>query len=86
MSIGFGVFLIVIGAILVYAVDFQLSGVDLTMIGYILMGAGVVVSIIGLALLFRRRSASSTQRSAVDPATGERVTRTEHSQSGDEVL
>lgn len=79
MSIGFGIFLVVVGAILVYAVNVDVSGLDLNMIGYILMGAGVIVVLIGIALLLRRRSVSTTQRSAVDPATGDRVTRTDHS-------
>jgi membrane-bound ClpP family serine protease len=76
MSIGLGVVLFVIGAILVFALDVDLGGVvNIDVIGYILMGAGVVVFIIGLALLFRRRSAVSTTRSAADPVSGERVTR-----------
>lgn len=79
MSIGFGIFLFVIGAILVWALDVQVSGVDLTMIGYILMGAGVVIALIGAAALFRRRSSISTQSTNVDPASGNRVTRTEQS-------
>ena len=83
MSIGFGIFLIVVGAILAYAVDVDVSGIDLTMVGYILMGAGVVVALIGIALLLRRRSVSTTQRSAVDPASGERITRSE---SSDDVI
>lgn len=57
MSIGSGIALFVIGAILVYAVNVEVQGVDLNMIGYILMGAGAVVFIIGLVLYARRRSA-----------------------------
>jgi hypothetical protein len=67
----------VIGAILVFALEADLGmGIfNLDMIGYILMGAGVVVFILGLVFLFRRRAAVSTSRSAADPVTGERVTR-----------
>lgn len=77
MSIGLGVVLFVIGAILVFALEADLGmGIfNLDMIGYILMGAGVVVFILGLVFLFRRRAAVSTSRSAADPVTGERVTR-----------
>lgn len=76
MGIGSGIALVVIGAILVFAVNVDTGGfVDLDMIGYILMGAGVVVFLISLVLMMRRRQTDSTTRSAVDPATGERVTR-----------
>lgn len=75
MSIGGGIALIVIGAILAFALDFQVAGIDIKLIGYILIAAGVVVTIIGIAFAARRRSTVSTTRSAVDPATGERVER-----------
>lgn len=75
MSIGGGIALIVIGAILAFALDFQVAGINIMLIGYILMAAGVVVTIIGIALASRRRQTTSTTRSAVDPATGERVER-----------
>lgn len=75
MSIGGGIALIVIGAILAFALDFQVAGIDIKLIGYILIAAGVVVTVIGIAFASRRRSTVSTTRSAVDPATGERVER-----------
>ncbi|KQQ05466.1 MULTISPECIES: DUF6458 family protein [unclassified Rathayibacter] len=75
MSIGAGIFLLVVGAILAFAVDVQVAGIDLKTIGYILMAAGVVGLILGLVLMTRRRQAVSTTRSAVDPASGEQVTR-----------
>lgn len=76
MSIGTGVVLFVIGAILVFALDFDLGGVvNIDAVGYILMAAGVVVFVIGLVALFRRRSAVSTTRTGSDPVSGERVTR-----------
>ncbi|MFT2816745.1 DUF6458 family protein [Leifsonia sp. A12D58] len=75
MGIGTGIALFVIGAILAFAVNVDLGGViDLALIGYILMGAGVVVFIISLVLVSRRRESVSTVRSAVDPASGEQVT------------
>jgi membrane protein implicated in regulation of membrane protease activity len=73
MSLGSGILLFVIGAILAFAVRVQVAWVDLQLIGYILMAAGVVVIIIGSVLLTRRRRSTSTSRSAIDPATGERV-------------
>lgn len=76
MGIGSGIALVVIGAILVFAVNVDTGGyVDLDLIGYILMAAGVVVFLISLVLLTRRRQTDSLERSSVDPATGERVTR-----------
>lgn len=79
MSIGFGIFLFAVGAILAFAVNVAVEGIELVTIGYILMGAGIVTVIIGIALMMRRRSAVTTERSGVDPASGERVTRREAS-------
>jgi hypothetical protein len=73
MSIGTGVVLFVIGAILVFALNFETEIVNLDMIGYILMGAGFIVFVIGLVLLLRRRQAITTSRSGTDSVTGERV-------------
>jgi membrane-bound ClpP family serine protease len=75
MSLGSGIALFVIGAILAFAVHVQVAWIDLQVIGYILMAAGIVGIIIGIVLLTRRRQSVSTSRSAVDPATGERVSR-----------
>lgn len=76
MGIGSGIALVVIGAILVFAVNVDTGGyVDLDLIGYILMGAGVVVFLISLVLTLRRRQTETVARTSVDPATGERVTR-----------
>ena len=73
MSIGTGVVLFVIGAILAFAVQLQTEFVDLRLVGYILMGAGLVTFIIGLVLLLRRRQAVTTSRTGSDPVTGDRV-------------
>lgn len=76
MSIGTGVVLFVIGAILTFALNFETGFINLDLVGYILMGAGLVVFLIGIVLMTRRRAAVSTTRSAADPVSGERVTRT----------
>lgn len=55
MTIGTGIVLFVIGAILVFALDIQLDWIDLDMVGYILMAAGAVAFIIGLILMIARR-------------------------------
>ena len=60
MTIGSSIFLIAVGAILRYAVTDSISGVDLTVIGLILMIAGVVGLVIGLFMM-------TTARIDVDP-------------------
>ncbi|MDQ1130815.1 DUF6458 family protein [Microbacterium sp. SORGH_AS_0888] len=82
MSIGAGIALIVIGAILAFALDVELSWVDLHLVGYILIGAGVVVALLGIVLLARKRTSSSVVRE-VGPGGQQRVT--EQSTRTDEV-
>ena len=79
MSLGLGIVLFVIGAILAFALNLTVDWINLQLVGYILMGAGAVVIILGLVLLARRRRSVSTSQTSVDPATGDRVTRNEHS-------
>lgn len=55
MTIGSGIALFVIGAILVFAVNVQIDWIDLDIVGYILMVAGALGLIIGLILLIARR-------------------------------
>lgn len=83
MSIGGGIALFVIGAILAFAVNVEVDWVNLDLIGYILMGAGVVIFLIGIVLLVRRRQSESVTRTAVDPVGGERVTRQSTSTTDD---
>ncbi|MEA9984326.1 MULTISPECIES: DUF6458 family protein [Subtercola] len=75
MSLGSGIFLFVVGAILAFAVNVQVSFIDLHLVGYILMAAGVLGMIIGIVLITRRRQSTMTTRSAVDPVSGEQVSR-----------
>ena len=61
MGLGLGIFLLVAGAILAFAVKANINDVDLTTVGYILIGAGVLVMIISVAIMVpRRRRAQST--------------------------
>lgn len=55
MTIGASIFLAAVGAILRYAVDDQISGIDLATVGLILIIAGAVGLVAGLALLYRPR-------------------------------
>ncbi|MBW4094555.1 MAG: hypothetical protein HIU81_03745 [Acidobacteria bacterium] len=73
MSIGSGVVLFVIGAILRFAVNVQVAWVNLQLIGDILMVAGVVVFILGLIFTFRARRSVSTRRTVVGRDQGEDV-------------
>jgi hypothetical protein len=60
MGIGAGIFLLAVGGVLAFAVTDRISGVDLTMVGYILMGAGALGIALFLLLNGRRTSASHT--------------------------
>ncbi|RKR73632.1 DUF6458 family protein [Frondihabitans australicus] len=73
MSIGTGIGLFVIGAILAFALNFQVAAINIHLIGYILMAAGVVVFILGLVFTLRGRQTTSS--TTIDPATGRQVTR-----------
>jgi hypothetical protein len=61
MGIGIGIVLLVVGAILTFAVDADVAGVDIHIIGWILMAGGLLALIIGLVIqLPRSRRARST--------------------------
>lgn len=60
MGIGGGIALIVIGAILSFGVSDAIEGVDLTVIGYICMGAGVIALILAIVLNSQRSHTSHT--------------------------
>lgn len=51
MTVGSSIFLIAVGAILRYAVTDEISGIDINVVGLILMIAGVVGLAIGLFML-----------------------------------
>ena len=84
MSIGTGIVLFVIGAVLAFAVNGDLGGgfIDLNMLGYILMGGGFIVFLLGMAFMFRKRQSVTTTRNVVDPASGEHVAQQETTHSG----
>jgi Na+/proline symporter len=50
MRIGTGVFLLALGAILAFAVDYELSGIELSTIGWILMACGALAIILFLTV------------------------------------
>jgi hypothetical protein len=60
MGIGGGIALLVVGAVLAFAVRESLEGIDTTMIGWICMGAGALTIILSLALNRQRSNTSHT--------------------------
>ena len=54
MGIGVSVFLLAIGAILAFAVDYEVSGLDISVIGVILMVSGAI-GLLLTTLVFGRR-------------------------------
>jgi len=69
MGIGTSIFLIAVGAILRYAVDVTVEGVEIDTIGLILMVVGIIGLVISLAIVFmssddrpRRPDDSPTRR------------------------
>jgi predicted membrane channel-forming protein YqfA (hemolysin III family) len=85
MSIGTGIGLFVVGAILAFAIHLPNNVVTLPLIGYILMAAGVVVFIIGLVFMLRKRQSVTTVTSGVDAdgrAVNQRRTAVSHDETG----
>ena len=54
MGIGLGVFLIIAGAVLAFGVKANINHLDLTTIGFILMGGGVLVILLSLLIFMPR--------------------------------
>ncbi len=76
MGIGFGVFLIIVGAVVAFGVKAHIYNFDLTTIGYILMGGGVLVILLSLLIFLprtrRARSSAVTTDSLGRQAVVER--------------
>ncbi|MEV4348094.1 DUF6458 family protein [Actinoplanes sp. NPDC049596] len=70
MGIGGSIFLLAVGAILAFAVNADISGLDINIIGWILMAAGLVGLIITLWFWNNRRRTVVTRQSAAAPAPG----------------
>lgn len=59
MGIGVSIFLIAVGALLAFAVEYQLGWLDITVAGWVLMAVGVLGLLLTLLLWSRRRSAAT---------------------------
>lgn len=81
----FGIILMVIGAIVAWAVPgiWQVEGFDWTLIGYIVLAAGALLTIFGIVQLVKRGRTTETAHTEVDPATG---TRTDHVERRDDLI
>ncbi|MEO5610255.1 MAG: DUF6458 family protein [Ornithinibacter sp.] len=81
MYIGLGIFLLALGAILYFAVEASVAGIDINTVGMILMVAGVLAIILSFVMSASRNRGrvgyTATRESHVDPATGSRVDRTD---------
>ena len=64
MGIGLGIFLIVVGAILAFAVRDSIEAVDLTTVGFICLAAGVVALI--AAIIMNAQRNNSTHREVIE--------------------
>ncbi|GAB3265701.1 hypothetical protein GCM10027586_20410 [Kineococcus gypseus] len=74
MRLGTSIFLIALGAIFAFAVNFSLSGIDLRTVGVILMLVGVLGIVLEFAL-FRPRARTTTSVTSVDPSDPSTVRR-----------
>jgi hypothetical protein len=67
MGIGVGIILAAIGAILAFAVHAEVSGLDLAVVGWVLMAAGVLGVVIEVAVFAPRRRVATYERPVVGP-------------------
>jgi hypothetical protein len=73
MGIGFSIFLLAAGAILAFAVNASVAGLDIHVVGWILMAAGAIGLVLTMVVLTPRRRRTVTQ---TRPTTGEATTET----------
>jgi Domain of unknown function (DUF6458) len=73
MGIGVSVFLIAVGAILTFATNLSVSGLDLDVVGIVLMVAGLIGLLMTLLVWGPRRRA--VDETVVDRPAGRRVVR-----------
>lgn len=65
MGIGTSIFLLALGAILAFAVEFDVAGLDINTIGLILMAAGIIGLLISTLYLSRSRTAAPVAQERV---------------------
>ncbi|MBA2456254.1 MAG: hypothetical protein H0V48_06935 [Nocardioidaceae bacterium] len=62
MGIGVGIFLIAVGAIIVFALDVNIPGVDNFSLGWILIALGALAVVLALVMNQQRAHTSHTSR------------------------
>jgi hypothetical protein len=72
MGIGFSIFLLAVGAILAFGVDATVAGLDITVVGWILMAVGVLGLVLTMVVLAPRRRRIVTETTATPVAGVER--------------
>jgi hypothetical protein len=65
MGIGTSIFLIAVGAILYFAVDASVSGLDIATVGLILMLCGILGLVISFFMMSSARRGTTTDRTVV---------------------
>ncbi len=73
MATGSSIFLIALGAILTFAIDAEVSGVDISVVGVILMVAGGIGILISLLWLDRATGRSDGEHRVVEERTTREV-------------
>jgi uncharacterized protein (DUF58 family) len=66
MGIGASIFLIAVGAIIAFALEARVGWLDLDVVGWVLMLAGLFGLLLAFGVFARRRRVVDTQRSAYD--------------------
>lgn len=61
MTIGGSIGLIIVGAILAFAVTYDIAGLDINVIGFILMIGGLIGLLVGLVIARRDRVTRTTR-------------------------
>jgi hypothetical protein len=87
MTIAGGIILIMLGAILTWAVEFDVAGLDINIIGVILMLGGLAGLLFGIyRISVARRAVASTTTIVEDPVTHQRRVYGEHRQNDPPVV
>lgn len=73
MGLGLGILLLVLGAIMAFAVNYSFGAIEVSTIGYIFMAAGVLTLLLGLVMNAQRTN--TTHREVVDRHTDADVRR-----------
>ena len=84
MGIGGSIFLLAVGAILAFAVNAHISGIDVNVIGWILMAAGLIGLVITLWFWNSRRRTVVT-RQTQQPVVGGNAYQAEYRETREDV-